>query len=97
MSSPKQLARIGIFYLEEAVLDVLYNESELRPGQISERAGIPSTTNLEPAVYAIVRGILSKLQNEGRVEDIDPPHPKWRLTAEEREKRTDEIINGNSD
>ena len=97
MSSPKQLTRIGIFYLEEAVLDVLYNESELRPGQISERAGIPSTTNLEPGVYAIVRGILSKLQNEGRVEEIDPPYSKWGLIAEEREKRTDEIINGNSD
>ena len=97
MGSPKQLARIGIFYLEEAVLDVLYNESELRPGQISRGAGVPDTTSFEGATYGIVRGILSKLQNEGRVEEIDPPYPTWCLTAEEREKRTDEIINGNSD
>ena len=28
MQSAKQLARIGIFYLEESVLDVLFTETE---------------------------------------------------------------------
>ena len=89
MSNPKQLARIGIFYLEEAVLDVLNNESELEPNQISKHAGIPSTTGIPGAAYSLIRSILSKLQNEGRVEGIEPPHPKWRLTEEERTNRSE--------
>ena len=41
---PEQLARIGIFYLEEAVLDVLHearhSEGWLEPKEISERLDI---------------------------------------------------------
>lgn len=42
--SPKQSAQKGVFYLEEAVLDVLfraYNQESLSSREISKRAGLP--------------------------------------------------------
>lgn len=41
MSNPKQLVRIGIFYLEKSVLDVMGDEP-LKASKISKRLGIPA-------------------------------------------------------
>ena len=67
MSNPKQLGRIGIFYLEEAVLEVMGDEP-LKAWEISKRLGIPAYSEQNTWNYAIVHGILRKLQAEGRVE-----------------------------
>ncbi len=68
---PRQLARIGMVYLEEAVLDVLLEAKGkwLEPAQISERLGISSSTSdrLRGTQYPLVRGILDKLEDEERV------------------------------
>lgn len=70
---PRQLSRMGMFYLQEAVLDVLYehyNEGHgIGAADISLRAGIyrdrgPSNIMND----AIVTGILNSLHEEGKVE-----------------------------
>ncbi len=95
---PQQLARIGMFYLEEAVLDVLYEDVHgdndqqtwLTTAKISKRLGIPaSDTGLG---YPLVRYILDKLLREARVQrpSLDRGGARYRLTKQEREKRCDE-------
>ena len=95
---PEQLARMGLFYLEEAVLDVLYevvhsgNDQEpwLTTAKISKRLGIPaSNTGLG---YPLIRRILEKLLSEARVQrrSLDRGCVRYRLTKEVREIRCDE-------
>lgn len=93
---PEQLARIGMFYFEEAVLDALYearrNEEEeeqwLEPKQISERLDIPRSSHYHH--YAAVHGILGGLAVEKRVEYNDEARKIWRLTTKEFEGRRDD-------
>ena len=79
---PKQLARIGIFYLEEAVLDVLfeakYKQEWLQPADICERADM-------------TYGVLAKLEAEGRIEHSQATRQKWQLTEKEFENRRDDL------
>ena len=66
MDTPKAFARLGIVYLEEAILAAMGDEA-LIAAEISKRLGILGyTPNTER--YKIVRGILQKLASEGRVE-----------------------------
>lgn len=60
-------AHIGIAYLEAAVLEVMGDEP-LKAWEISKRLGIPAYSEHGQWNYAIVHGILRKLQVEGRVE-----------------------------
>ena len=84
--NPKQQARLGLFYLEESILDIL-SDGEARPEIISKRVGIRSLTDERHTTsYSIVTGILVKLKQEGRVERCDDA--RWKLTEREREERT---------
>ena len=89
---PKQLARIGIFYLEEAVLDVLleakYEQEYLQPAEISRRAGM---THVLYESGDMAYGVLAKLEGEGRVESSPKPKRRWQLTDEEFEKRREDL------
>lgn len=67
MDMPKAFARIGIAHLEEAVLEVMGDEP-CKAWEISKRIGIPAYSEHGQWNYAIVHGILRKLQTEGRVE-----------------------------
>ena len=94
---PEQLGRIGMVYLEEAVLNVLLEAKGkwLEPSKISERLGIPSSTSdrLGGTQYPLVRGILDKLEDEERVKPSTyqkKERQKWQLTEQEFEKRYDE-------
>ena len=59
--TPKQMARLGVFQIQEAILSVLEQEPEgLEPEMISTTLGIPACL--------IVQGVLTKLQREGYVE-----------------------------
>ncbi len=52
--NPKQQARLGLFHLEEAILDVLSVEEPLEPSPISTRIGIRSLTDASLTLaYAI--------------------------------------------
>ena len=84
--NPKQQARLGLFYLEESILDIL-SDGEARPEIISKRVGIRSLTDERHTTsYSIVTGILVKLKQKGRVERCDDA--RWKLTEREREERT---------
>lgn len=92
---PEQLARIGVFYLEEAVLDVLHETVRgdndqgtwLPPAKISKRLGIPASDT--GFGYPLVRCILDQLLREARIQrpSLDKGSARYQLTNEEREKR----------
>ena len=89
---PEQLARIGIFYLEEAVLDVLfeakYKQEWLQPADICERADM---TYVLFEKGDIAYGVLAKLEAEGRIEHSQATRQKWQLTEKEFENRRDDL------
>ena len=90
--SPKQLAQKGIFYLEEAVLDVLfraYNQELLSAREISRRAELPRRQTEKWEDDMIAYGVLDILQNEKRVKNNRPGRGAdgWQLTEKEFEKR----------
>ena len=97
---PKQFARMGEFYLEEAVLDVLLEAEHegdcLGPAEISRRAGIyrEGRVGMKNANDWLVHAILSKLFGQGRVERCTQ-HGKnaggWKLTTAEFERRRDDV------
>lgn len=77
MIPPKQLARKGEFYLEEAILDVLVEAKHqnecLGAAKISQRAGVfrkggdPRKGEPKSMNDAIATGMLIKLMKAGRV------------------------------
>lgn len=100
MINLKELAKTGLFLLEEAVLAILYVEqSGLEPKEISERIGIGKNHSLRDFnvdstprgnTYPIVNSLLLKLEKDERVERIErdkPKRPKWRLTETENRER----------
>jgi len=97
---PRQLSRMGTFYLQEAVLDILYEHYSEGYGvgaaDIGKRAGIyrdrgPSNIMND----AIVTGILNSLHEEGKVERTDQEkgkgHGGWRLSDREFNRRRDDV------
>ena len=89
---PKQLARIGIFYLEEAVLDVLleakYEQELLWPAEICQRADM---TYVLYESGDMAYGVLAKLEVEGRIEHSQEGRRQWQLTEKEFEKRRKDL------
>ena len=78
MNNPKQMARLGVFYIQEAILDILEAETEpLLPSEISRKIGIIPPDEGPALKFAIVHGVLAKLQNEGLVEKAE--NMRWKL------------------
>ncbi len=97
--SPKQNARLGMFYLEEAVLDVLleakYEDKCIGPAEISKRGGIFRDGGRENTLHdAIAFGILVKLHSEKRVQRCTQPNGKggWKLTDKEFHERREDTV-----
>lgn len=96
---PKQLARMGQFYLEEAVLDVLLeakHEGEcIGPAEISRRVGIyRERGDVNMLNDAITAGLLVKLHSEKRVERCTQSHANrggWELTDDEFNTRREDV------
>ena len=93
---PKQLARIGEFYLREALLDVLCDAFPEGYGvgaaELSRRTGIyrePAIINMNDA---IVHGLLNQAYSQGKVERAEQRNGKggWKLTDGEYERRRDD-------
>ena len=85
MNTSKQQARLGLFYLKEAVLNVLLEAQDKGPIQLDEirkRLGIPRVVDGEPEDRrnSLIFSILYHLRNEGRVEYISNG---WKITSEE--------------
>jgi hypothetical protein len=100
---PKQLARLGEFHLEEAILDVLleaaHEEECIGGAAISERAGIYREPDSREAggIAAgndwVVGGLLTKLRKAGRVERCEQANGRggWKLTDAEFQRRRDDV------
>ncbi len=95
--NPKQLARIGEFYLEEAVLNVLLRAQQTRtclgPSDISKQAGIYRGSGKKERTSmqgAIAQGMLYKLEEQGRIEQCKQVNGRngWQLTNTEFEVRS---------
>lgn len=97
--SPKQHARIGMFHLEEAVLDVLLEAKHegdcIGPAEISRKAGIfRDRGDVNIINDAIVTGILVKMADEGRVsrcQQAGANRGGWELTNREYAQRRDDV------
>ena len=88
--TPKQLARLGIFHIEEAILEVLFQATDeyTLAADISRKIGIAQSYDQ----YSwIVAPILDKLAEEGRVEPriVGTQKRGWKLTDRERNRRAD--------
>jgi hypothetical protein len=95
---PKQLARLGQFYLEEAVLDVLLRVAQdggcIGAAEISARAGIFRDRGVVNIINdAIVTGVLVKLHEDKKVERCEQASGRggWKLTDAEFTRRRDEV------
>lgn len=95
---PRQLSRMGEFYLKEAVLDILqehYPEGYgIGAADISRRAGIYRERGAFNIMNdAIVTGILNSLSEEGKVQRIEQEAGRggWRLTEAEYNRRKDDV------
>ncbi|MDE0681716.1 MAG: HTH domain-containing protein [Candidatus Poribacteria bacterium] len=72
--TPKQMARLGVFQTQEAILSVLEQEPRgLKPEEISTKLGVSDR---------IVQGVLDKLQNEGYIEP--PITERWKIVSSDR-------------
>ncbi len=103
MIRPRQLSRLGEFYLEEAILDVLlearHEDQCIGAAAISRRAGIFREPGHAQASGNdnIVWGMLNKLVKENKVKRCpqNPAKPDksdgWELTDEEFDRRKDDI------
>ena len=80
MSNPKQLGRIGIFYIEEAICEVLFQAME------AEDDACVRAVDIDRSIGLYYERILKKLEAEGRVEQREKGGP-WKLTETEYQKR----------
>ena len=88
MSNPKQLARIGIFYIEEAILEVLFEAIDAPDGSFVRAIDIALKIGVKHGLNEnwLVSDILKKLEADGRVEQREARGP-WKLTEDEYQKR----------
>lgn len=82
--SPQKSARLGLFCLKEAVLEILeqfeHREIGLKAGEISNRLGIQTLSGHGSGRdYPVVTGILRHLEREGYVTQ-DGTYGPWKLT-----------------
>ena len=85
----KQLTRIGVFHIEEAILDTLFESEDecVRAAEIARKCGISQSWSDSGWIIA---GILYKLEEDQRVEARRGPSGQrsgWKLTTRERNRR----------
>ena len=95
---PKQHARIGIFHLEESILDVLLEQKHegicIGPAQISRLAGIyRDRGDADSMNHAITAGMMVKLHSKGRVERCQQINGRggWKLSDDEFNSRREDL------
>lgn len=85
------LARVGLAYLENAVLETLGALRYARPADIALRLGLYPDARFydRPAGSWIVQGILEACERDGRVRraNLQSPFGAWQLTERERSRR----------
>ena len=88
--TPKQMARIGVFHIEEAILDPLFlaDDEYVRAVDIARKIGIKLW---DPEEW-VVSAILYKLEEDEPVEarrGAGGQRSGWKLTTREKKRRAD--------
>ena len=91
--SRASFGKIGLAYLENAILDAL-GEYGREPGDIASDLGLyPDVRDHrngdQLSGNLLVRAILVSLEREGRVKGSEHGHRSWKLTEDERRLRRD--------
>ena len=76
-------ARIGLYFLKEAVSEILFcsrYEGPLQPDDIRKRLDISKTKNPYDRTNTLIFDILSLLKSEGRVEVVTEEGGGWKIT-----------------
>ena len=87
----KQLTRIGVSYIEEAILEILFQShgTYLRAAAISRDCGLSTWDTSQWTASQILR----KLEEDGRVEarlsENGRQRTGWKLTTREFDRRAD--------
>ena len=89
LHAPKKQARLGVFHIEEAILEVLFqaNDEYTSAVDISRKIGIKPWDPYDWLIGIILR----KLEQDGRAEPrvIGTQRKGWKLTDRERNRRAD--------
>lgn len=97
MIRPKQMVRMGAFYMHEAILDLLYESHQegvgLGAADIGTRLGIYRTTGAAGMNDAIVTGFLNELHSMGKVvrKRQSSGRGGWALSPKEYTARRDDL------
>ena len=80
--TPKQQGQLGLFHIEEAILEVLSEEQEgLGPADISRCIGINGHPDADLSLtFAVAHGVLVELEQKGAVEKLE--NSRWKLIGE---------------
>lgn len=94
----EQQANLGLYFLKEAVSEVLFNaqnEEPLHPIEIQRRIGIPETDEPYFRSDTLISGILFLLKKDARVEEIAEKESRWKITdvGALRQRQMDYLIN----
>lgn len=102
--TPKQLVRIGVCHIEEAILEVLFGKGDkyVERGKIAQKLGLKDTwgnSTIWGNPIGIVYSILHKLEEDGRVElqRADNKRITVKLTSLERDRRVNKEKKGKVD
>ena len=86
----KQLTRIGVFHIEEAIVDTLFESDEYVPAaEIERKCGVSKSWKDSGWIIAC---ILYKLEEDQRVEARRGPGGRrsgWKITTRERNRRAE--------
>ena len=90
-----QQARIGLYFLKEAILETLFNaqdEEPLQTEEIRKRLCLFITDELPDRNNTFILSIISLLQNEGRIESILEERDGWKITETETSRLKERLI-----
>lgn len=95
MNAVGQQAKLGLYFMKEAVSEILFNAREdgpLLPDEISQRLGMTESDELSDRNNDLISSIISLLQSEGRVQQIGESGQGWKITKTEASRLKEPLI-----
>jgi len=83
MNMTKRIARLGLYFLKAAIIEILFYaqcEGPLHPNEIRKRMGILEETESSVECTNFISNILFLLKDEGLIENITEKDQGWIIT-----------------
>ena len=83
MNMTQQIARLGLYFLKAAIIEILFyaqNEGPLQPNEIRKRMGILEETESSVECTHFISNILFLLKEDGFIENITGKEQGWIIT-----------------